>query len=142
MASNPERSSPGNLENAARPRGYFRWIAVVAILVIAGIITALILRKHSENEASAGKGSAGAGKAAKGGPGGQQRGPIPVVLGTVAQKDFPIYLDGLGTVQAFNTVTVRSRVEGQLQKLGFKEGEDVHAGQMLAMIDPAPFQTQ
>src|SRR5947209_2217938 len=115
MATNPERSSPGDLENAARPRGHLRWIAVVAILVIAGIITAVILRKHSESEASAGKSGEGSGKAGKGGPGGQ-RGPVPVVLGTVAEKDFPIYLDGLGTVQAFNTVTVRSRVDGQLQK--------------------------
>src|SRR5689334_4556309 len=51
------------------------------------------------------------------------QGPTAVVIGTVAQKDVPIYRDGLGTVQAFNTVTVRSRVDGQLQKLTFKEGQ-------------------
>ncbi|MBU6399827.1 MAG: efflux RND transporter periplasmic adaptor subunit, partial [Verrucomicrobia bacterium] len=67
---------------------------------------------------------------------------VPVVEGTVGQKDVPIYLDGLGTVQAFNTVTVRVRVDGQLQKLNFVEGQDVHAGQVLAQIDPDPYRTQ
>jgi multidrug efflux system membrane fusion protein len=68
--------------------------------------------------------------------------PVPVVAGTVIQKDVPIYLDGLGTVQAFNTVTVRARVDGQLQKLAFVEGQEVHTGDLLAQIDPAPYQTQ
>src|SRR5882757_550302 len=52
--------------------------------------------------------------------------PVPVVAGVVGQKDVPIYLDGLGTVQAFNTVTVRPRVDGQLIKVTFVEGQDVH----------------
>ncbi len=68
--------------------------------------------------------------------------PVPVVAGTVIQKDVPIYLDGLGTVQGFNTVTVRARVDGQLQKLAFVEGQEVHTGDLLAQIDPAPYQTQ
>jgi multidrug efflux system membrane fusion protein len=67
---------------------------------------------------------------------------VVATLGTVQQKDFPLYLDGLGTVQAFNTVTVRSRVDGQLIKLAFREGQDVHAGDLLAQIDPEPFRTQ
>ena len=65
--------------------------------------------------------------------------PVPVVAGVVAQKDMPIYLTGLGTVQAFNTVTVRARVDGQLRKVAFVEGQDVHAGDVLAEIDPDPF---
>src|SRR4029077_15353425 len=69
-------------------------------------------------------------------------GPVVATLGTVQQKDFPLFLDGLGTVQAFNTVTVRSRVDGQLNKLAFREGQDVHAGDLLAQIDPEPFRTQ
>jgi multidrug efflux system membrane fusion protein len=68
--------------------------------------------------------------------------PVPVVPGVVEKKDVPIYLDGLGTVQAFNTVTVRTRVDGQVQKIAFVEGQDVHTGDMLAQIDPAPFQAQ
>src|SRR4029077_12618110 len=69
-------------------------------------------------------------------------GPVVATLGTVQQKDFPLYLDGLGTVQAFNTVTVRSRVDGQLIKLAFREGQDVRTGDLLAQIDPEPFRTQ
>lgn len=68
--------------------------------------------------------------------------PIPVIDGTVMQKDVPIYLEGLGTVQAFNTVTIRSRVDGQLLKVVFEEGQDVQAGDLLVQIDPAPYKTQ
>jgi multidrug efflux system membrane fusion protein len=68
--------------------------------------------------------------------------PVPIIPGVVQQKDVPIYLDGLGTVQAFNTVTVRTRVDGQIVKIAFVEGQDVHAGDVLAQIDPAPYQAQ
>ena len=68
--------------------------------------------------------------------------PVPITAGTVEQKDVPIYLDGLGTVQAFNTVLVRSRVDGQVQRIAFEEGQEVRAGDLLAQIDPAPFQAQ
>jgi multidrug efflux system membrane fusion protein len=64
---------------------------------------------------------------------------VPVAAGTVVQKDVPIYLDGLGTVQAYNTVTIRTRVDGQLIKVAFTEGQDVHAGDLLAQLDPKPF---
>jgi RND family efflux transporter, MFP subunit len=67
-------------------------------------------------------------------------GPVPVVAGKVEQKDVPIFLDGLGTVQAFNTVTVRARVDGELTQVLFKEGQEVKAGGVLAVVDPRPFQ--
>ena len=66
--------------------------------------------------------------------------PVPVVAGTVVEKDVPIYLEGLGTVQAWNTVTIRVRVDGQLDKVAFTEGQDVKAGDLLAKIDPLPFE--
>jgi multidrug efflux system membrane fusion protein len=65
---------------------------------------------------------------------------VPVVAGKVEEKDIPIYLDGLGTVQAFNTVTVHTRVDGELQQVLFTEGQDVVIGGPLAVIDPRPFQ--
>ena len=66
--------------------------------------------------------------------------PIPVLVERSTTADVPIYLDGLGTVQAFNTVTVRSMVDGPLIEVRFKEGQDVHAGDVLARIDPRTFQ--
>lgn len=66
--------------------------------------------------------------------------PAPVITGLVETRDLPLYLNGLGTVQGFNTVVVRSRVEGQLEKISFTEGQEVKAGQLLAQIDPRPFQ--
>jgi len=75
-------------------------------------------------------------------PAGAARGelpPAPVVAGVVAQKDVPIYLNGLGIVQAFNTVTVRARVDGQVVKVAFTEGQDVRVGDALVEIDPAPY---
>jgi len=65
---------------------------------------------------------------------------VPVVAGTVEEKDVPIYLDGIGTVQAFNSVTVRNQVDGQIVKIGFEEGQEVKAGEVLAAIDPRPYQ--
>ena len=66
--------------------------------------------------------------------------PIPVLVAESARKDVPIYLDGLGTVQAFNTVTVKPMVDGPLIEVRFKEGQDVHVGDVLARIDPRSFQ--
>ncbi len=73
---------------------------------------------------------------------GATSGPQPVQAATVVRGDQPVYLSGLGTVTALNTVTVKSQVSGTLQKLHFAEGEKVKAGQLLAEIDPRPFQVQ
>ena len=62
------------------------------------------------------------------------------MAGKVEQKDMPIYLDGLGTVQAFNTVTVHPRVDGALVQVNFFEGQDVKTGDLLAVVDPKPYQ--
>src|SRR4051812_1307925 len=67
---------------------------------------------------------------------------IPVSVAKVQQKDFPVFLDGLGTVTAYRTVTVRSQVDGRLDEVLFREGQDVKKGDVLAQIDPRPFQIQ
>ena len=64
----------------------------------------------------------------------------PVHTAIVETKSFPVVLNGLGTVQATNTVTVRSRVDGQIERVAFDEGQMVNEGQLLVQIDPAPFQ--
>ena len=65
---------------------------------------------------------------------------IPVTAGVVATADVPVFLNAIGTVQAFNMVTIKSRVDGQIVKIAFAEGQDVKAGDPLIQIDPRPFQ--
>ena len=122
------------------------WITLLAAL-LAG---AWLYVRHERNAAALTPGSAAGGPlagrsatAAKGGPHGEEADlPVPVVAGVVTKRDVPIYLDGLGTVQAFNTVVVRARVDGQIDKILFTEGQDVQAGEVLAQIDPRPYQAQ
>lgn len=64
---------------------------------------------------------------------------VPVDIAAAKRKDVPVYLDGLGTVQAFYTDTITARVDGQLQSVDFKEGQIVKQGEVLAQIDPRPF---
>jgi multidrug efflux system membrane fusion protein len=65
---------------------------------------------------------------------------VPVSIAPVQKADFPVYLTGLGTVQGFNTVQVRTRVDGQIDKIAFTEGQMVNQGDLLVEIDPRPFQ--
>jgi membrane fusion protein, multidrug efflux system len=67
---------------------------------------------------------------------------VPVVADRVSSHDVPIYLRGVGTVIAYNTVLVRSQIQGQITKIAFTEGQTVHAGDLLAQIDPRPYQAQ
>ena len=66
--------------------------------------------------------------------------PVPIVAGTVTQHDVPIYLTGVGTVIAYNTDVVRAQIQGQIFTINFTEGQHVRAGDLLAQIDPRPYQ--
>jgi multidrug efflux system membrane fusion protein len=68
--------------------------------------------------------------------------PVPVVVAAARKGDMPVYINGLGTVTALNTVTVRSRVDGELVNVAYQEGQYVKAGDLLAEIDPRPYQAQ
>ena len=65
---------------------------------------------------------------------------IPVTVGIAQNKDLPVYVRGIGTVQAYKMVTIKSRVDGQIMKVAFEEGQEVKAGDPLFQIDPRPFQ--
>jgi membrane fusion protein, multidrug efflux system len=104
-----------------------RWILL--LLAIAGLGYFGWQRFHGEDQAAAAN---NAQKAA--------RNAVRVTIATVEKTDFPVYLTSLGTVQAFNTVVVRSRVDGQIDKIAFKEGQLVSQGDLLAQIDPRPYQ--
>ena len=65
---------------------------------------------------------------------------VPVTAGTVVAKNVPVYLQGIGTVQAYNMVVVKTRVDGQIVKVDFKEGQEVKEGDPLFQIDPRPYQ--
>src|SRR5256885_2078445 len=65
---------------------------------------------------------------------------VPIVAGVVTQHEVPIYLSGVGTVIAYNTDVVRAQIQGQIMSINFTEGQTVHAGDLLAQIDPRPYQ--
>src|SRR5712675_875400 len=103
-----------------------RWILLVAALGAAGYFG--WQRFHGESHL------------ASNAPQQAARPAVPVTIAPVQKADFPVYLTGLGTVQGFNTVLVRTRVDGQIDKIAFKEGQLVNQGDLLVQIDPRPYQ--
>ncbi len=106
------------------------WLWILAIIVLAGgAYYYYKTRPSSESKAAPAPGARAA-----------ALGPVSVAVTAALKQNVPYYLSGLGTVSAFNTVTVKSRVDGELQKVNFTEGQFVHEGDLLAEIDPRPFQ--
>jgi membrane fusion protein, multidrug efflux system len=104
-----------------------RWVLLVAVIAAAGY--------YGWGRYRAGEQAAAAAANAKKAPP-----AVRVSIAPVQKSDFPVYLTGLGTVQGFNTVTVRTRVDGQIDKVAFKEGQMVNQGDLLVEIDPRPYQ--
>src|ERR1700730_1988389 len=120
----PERGARGSelAPEAREPKSrLWLWVVVLAILVVLGIWyfrgTKASTEAQSPNMAGASGGAGKGGRQGQAGPG-----QIPVVVATAQKGDLPLYFNGLGTVTAFNTVTVRSRVDGQIVKINFTEG--------------------
>jgi membrane fusion protein, multidrug efflux system len=106
------------------------WLWIVGLLVL-GVVLYLVLPRGKSAKAAASKSAAAAAGRA-----------IPVTAASARTGDINVYVNGLGTVTAVNTVTVRTRVDGQLIKVAYREGQFVHEGDLLAEIDPRPFQVQ
>jgi multidrug efflux system membrane fusion protein len=105
-----------------------RWPWVTAILIVVGLIAARGLEMRQ---------AAAASRMRQGGAR-----PVPVSVAEARVGDVPVYLRGLGTATAMKTVTVKSRVDGQLLSVPVQEGQDVREGELLAQIDPRPFEVQ
>ena len=109
---------------------------VVCIGVAVAVAQGLAGCSHSSSDSQSGQ--SGGGKHAKGKNAGD--GPIPVSVSPVTRQDMPIYLNGLGSVLAFNTATILAQVSGQLIQVPFKEGDELAKGDLVAQVDPRPFQ--
>lgn len=127
---------PQTVTPAARARRRRIVAGALAALAVVAALVAWALLRPGEGQSPAGD---VAQRGAKGGPGGAGR-PMPVVAAPARTADVGIYLSGLGSVTPLATVTVRSRVDGQLMKAVFREGQLVRAGDVLAEIDPRPFE--
>ncbi len=128
----PGKTKPSGPETKRKRNNTWIWLLFFAALGVAGY------RYYPEVSQGASKGDKTAEKAAPK-RGGQV---VPVVAAPARRGDLPIYLTGLGSVAAYNTVAIRSRVDGELIKVAFSEGQLVKEGDLLAEIDPRPFQAQ
>ena len=133
----PEPRAHGATAAAPSKRRWWLWVLVLGVIAF-GVWYYVNSRNASQAATAAAPGAAAKGKGGSGAGGFV----VPVVVSTAQRGDLPVYFNGLGTVTAFNTVTVRSRVDGQLVSVAFKEGQFVHQGDLLAQIDPRPFQVQ
>jgi multidrug efflux system membrane fusion protein len=108
------------------------WVAALVILaIVAGALAWFLLRTPANTPA--GKGGAGADPNAR---------PLPVAAALARKGNIDVYIDALGTVTPRNTVVVHSRVDGQLMNVGFREGQKVKAGDLIAQLDQRPFEVQ
>ncbi len=121
----PQTPAPTSDPPPLRRRRRWLWPLVVVVL-----LAAILVAVH--------RWRGGAARFGRGGMG--PKGPVPVEVATARRGDVPIWIPALGTVTPFATVTVRTQVSGEIQRIGFVEGETVHAGAFLAQIDPRPYE--
>src|SRR5215471_5128387 len=110
------------------------WIIVIFIVLALGLLGIRALHKAPDQSSARGQG--------RGAGGADASRAIPVSVAPVQQRDIPVYLEGLGNVQAYYTVTIHSRVDGQLMQVHFREGQHIRQGDELALIDPRPYEVQ
>jgi multidrug efflux system membrane fusion protein len=135
VAPTPPGEPP--VQSAPESKGH-RWLWIVALVVVLGLGYWYFRGPRANTEAQGPAAPGGSGKGRGGGAGFV----VPVVVASAQRGDLPVYFNGLGTVTAFNTVTVHTRVDGQITKINFQEGQFVHQGDDLLDIDSRPFQVQ
>jgi multidrug efflux system membrane fusion protein len=128
---NTPRVGPTNGANPRKPRRLLPWIIIACVLLLLAVVAFVTHRRSAD--AAAGGGGAGGRRGAMGGP-------LMVSTATARTGDIGVYVKALGIVTPLNTVSVQSRVAGQIVKVNYQEGQMVHAGDSLVEIDPAPFQ--
>lgn len=135
VPSDPRRAVPSHAGETAPSSGrrtgggrMTKWIVLLVVLAAVAFAVWRIRNNGKEQAAEAQKSAAAADR------------PIPVLTTPVAQRSMPIYLTALGTVTAYNTVTIKSRVDGQLLRVLVREGQAVRQGQLLMEIDARPYQ--
>lgn len=113
-------------------KGYLCQLSLVALLcvLLAGCSSAPNPQAASKGDNKKGQGRGGFNMT------------VPVAVAKAETRDLPVYLNGLGSVEAFNTVVVKSRIDGQLVEIHFREGQEVKQGELLAVVDPRPYQVQ
>jgi len=135
---NPSEASGSALaargENSGK-KHWWIWLVIFAVVALGWWY-------FRSRGAQANAGGAGAAASAPGKGGAPGSMIVPVVVATAHMGELPVYFNGLGTVTAFNTVTIRSRVDGQIVKVNFTEGQHVKEGDSLIEIDPRPYQVQ
>ncbi|QNJ99732.1 efflux RND transporter periplasmic adaptor subunit [Dyella telluris] len=116
-------------------------LIVVVVIVVGGIGFRLLHKPAAEDGAQGqGRGQHKGQGAGEGQDKDKDAAPVPVTVESVVKQDVPVYLTALGTVQALNTVTINPQISGQMLSINFKEGQEVKKGELLAQIDPRPFQ--
>ena len=118
-------ASPASLLQQERLSRPWAWISILSILVVVGyFVVSRIVRTRSASAQ----------------PSAAMHAVVPVAAAAATRGDLSRYLTAIGSVTAFNTVTVKTRVDGQIVKVAFKEGQTVHQGDVLVQIDPRPYQ--
>ena len=137
----PDPSGEPRLERETGSTGH-RWLWIIGLVLVIAVGVWYFRGSRASIEAQGPGAPAGGGKGQGRQGGGGAGFAVPVVAATAQRGDLPVYFNGLGTVTAFNTVTVRSRVDGQITKINFQEGQFVRQGEDLIDIDSRPFQVQ
>ena len=129
VIADPAHQLPASTEEPRAKGSWARKLIVITVILAAiGFAVWRIYVNQTETAVTNNRAAAAANR------------PTPVLVAVVQQKTVPVYLTALGTVTAYNTVTLHSRVDGQLLKVNFQEGQAVRQGQLLLQIDPRPYQ--